>query len=90
MKSIDLKEGGREVALKISRNKKFDTDNANVEFKLIQMLNEKDPDDKKGVVRVLDSFSFRRHVVIVFELLGQNIYKHMYQPGQEVCTFSKT
>lgn len=28
VKCLDLKEGGKEVAIKISRNKKFDTDNA--------------------------------------------------------------
>lgn len=28
VKCIDLKEGGRDVALKISRNKKFDVENA--------------------------------------------------------------
>lgn len=67
------------MALKISRNKKFDTDNAHVEFKLLQTLNTRDPHDQKGVVRVLDSFSFRKHVVLVFELLGVNLYKHLHK-----------
>lgn len=66
----DIKEGGRDVALKISRNKKFDTDNALVEHKLLLQLNEKDPANSKGVVRVLDCFPFRKHMVLVFELLG--------------------
>ena len=78
VKCIDLKENGREVALKISRNKKFDTDNAQVEYKLLNLLKEKDPNDIRGVVRVLDCFSFRKHVVIVFELLGLNLFKHMH------------
>jgi len=33
-----MKEGGKDVALKISRNKKFDVDNANVEFKILTTL----------------------------------------------------
>jgi serine/threonine protein kinase len=74
-----MKEGGKDVALKISRNKKFDTDNANVEFKLLQTLKDKDPQDSKGVVRVLDCFSFRKHVVLSFELLGVNLYKTIHQ-----------
>jgi len=40
-------------------------------------LKQKDPTDKYGVVRIIDSFPFRKHVVLVFELLGVNLYKHM-------------
>lgn len=56
--------------MKISRNKKFDVDNAEVEFKILKTLKEKDPTDKHGIVRIMDSFHFRKHVVLVFELLG--------------------
>jgi hypothetical protein len=38
VKCIDLKENGKEVALKISRNKKFDLDNAQVEYKILNSL----------------------------------------------------
>jgi hypothetical protein len=72
-----MKEGGKEVALKISRNKKFDFDNASVEFKILSKLKAKDPTDKYGVVRVIEYFPFRKHMVIVTELLGMNIYKFM-------------
>ena len=65
------------MALKISRNKKFDVENASVEYKILQALKQKDPTDKYGVVRIIDSFPFRKHVVLVFELLGVNLYKHM-------------
>lgn len=77
VRCIDLKEGGRDVALKISRNKKFDVENAQVEFKILKALKEKDPTDCHGIVRIIDSFPFRKHVVLVFELLGINLYKHM-------------
>ena len=39
----------------------------------------KDPTDKAGVVRVLERFPFRKHMVLVFELLGKNLYKYMRQ-----------
>ena len=77
VRGVDLKDGGREVALKISRNKKFDVDNAHVEFRILQTLKQHDPADSHGVVRVIDSFPFRKHVVLVFELLGTNLYKHL-------------
>lgn len=72
-----MKDGGKEVALKISRNKKFDFDNAHVEYKILTTLKEEDPTDKYGVVRVIESFPFRKHMVLVFELLGTNLFKYM-------------
>ena len=65
-----MKEGGRSVALKISRNKKFDYDNAQVEIKILNTLNKEDPSDQLGIVRLRESFPFRKHMVLVFELLG--------------------
>jgi serine/threonine protein kinase len=77
VRCFDIKEGGRDVAIKISRNKKFDVDNAQVEFKILTAIKLHDPTDSSGIVRVIDSFPFRKHLVIVFELLGVNLYKHI-------------
>lgn len=38
VKCFDIKDGGREVAVKISRNKKFDVDNASVEYKILSTV----------------------------------------------------
>lgn len=67
----------RQVALKISRNKKFDIDNARVEDKILTKIKEKDPDDKQGLVRIKDTFMFRKHMVLVFEYHGKNLYKYL-------------
>lgn len=72
-----MKENGKEVAVKISRNKKFDFDNASVEIKILQTLKAKDSFDRQGNVRILDHFPFRKHMVLVFELLGPNLYRYM-------------
>jgi dual specificity tyrosine-phosphorylation-regulated kinase 2/3/4 len=37
-RAVDIKEGGRFVAIKISRNKKFDFDNAHVENKILNAM----------------------------------------------------
>ena len=74
---FDIKESGKEVAIKISRNKKFDYDNAQVEYKILNHIKEVDPTDSSGIVRVEDSFPFRNHIVLVFEFLGVNLYRHM-------------
>lgn len=34
-----------------------------------------DPDDEKHIVRILNSFTFRNHVMIVFEMLSINLYE---------------
>lgn len=80
VKCFDIKDGGREVAVKISRNKKFDFDNAQVEYKILTTIKQKDPTDSSGVVRVMDCFPFRKHMVLVFEFLGVNLYRHIRDP----------
>jgi dual specificity tyrosine-phosphorylation-regulated kinase 2/3/4 len=65
------------VAVKISKNKKFDVDNANVEIRLLKKLMEGEGDGRNRIVEYLDSFKFRQHVVIVFEILHFNLYKYM-------------
>jgi len=74
---VDLKETGKDLALKISRNKKFDFENAQMEYKILQTLKKNDPSDGCGIVRVLGCFPFRKHMVLVTELLGINLYKYM-------------
>ena len=71
-----MRDNGKEIAIKISRNKKFDFDNAQVEYKILNQIKERDPTDSSGVVRVIDSFPFRKHYVLVFEFLGLNLYKY--------------
>ena len=80
VRCIDMKLGGKIVAVKISKNKKQETDNASVEAKLLHRILGKDP-DKYGIVKMFESFYFRRHYIIVFELLGMNLYKYIKQPG---------
>lgn len=51
-----------------------------MEAKLLTRILGKDP-DRYGIVKMYDSFFFRRHYVIVFELLEMNLYKYIKQPG---------
>jgi hypothetical protein len=67
------------VAVKISKNKKFDVENANVEIKILKKLKEGCSEDNEGyqsLVEFIDSFMFRQHVVIVFECLSYNLYRY--------------
>jgi serine/threonine protein kinase len=62
------------VALKILKNKKRLYKQGLVEAKLIETLNKHDPEDKKNIVKRLDQFVFRKHLILTFELLSVNLY----------------
>lgn len=53
------------VAVKVSKNKKFDVDNANVEIKLLNKLSSgplqegEDIEGRNCIVKILDNFKFR-------------------------------
>lgn len=63
------------VAIKILKNKKRLYKQGLVEAKLIKHLNDKDPEDKKNIIRRLDQFLFRKHLIITFEMLSVNLYE---------------
>lgn len=63
------------VALKILKNKKRLYKQGLVEAKLIENLNKADPEDKKNIIRKLDQFVFRKHLMITFEMLSINLYE---------------
>ena len=71
----DLQRGGCAVCLKIVKNSKDFFDQGLDEVRMLQLLNAADPDDSKGVVRLLDFFYFKEHLFIVTEMLKQNLYE---------------
>ncbi|KAL6080435.1 putative serine/threonine-protein kinase dyrk1, variant 2 [Balamuthia mandrillaris] len=62
------------VAIKIIKNKKPFYNQAMVEIRLLSLLNRKDAEDKYFIVRLLDQFTHRNHLCLVFELLSYNLY----------------
>lgn len=63
------------VAVKILKNRKKLHTQGKIEIKILEKLRDEDPADEKNVVRIKDSFTFRNHVHIVFELLSMNLYQ---------------
>jgi dual specificity tyrosine-phosphorylation-regulated kinase 2/3/4 len=66
---------GSAVALKIIRNKRRFQRQAQVEATILSTLKKSDPADQAGIVRIYDSFTFRSHLCITFELLSANLYE---------------
>ncbi|KAG5480281.1 hypothetical protein CUR178_06337 [Leishmania enriettii] len=67
---------GRPVCLKIIRNSKSFLDQGFDELRALSRVNEAGDADEHCVVRLLDYFYFREHLVLVTELLLDNLYEH--------------
>ena len=74
LKCYDHKEK-EYVGMKILKNKKRLYKQGLVEAKLIKHLNDRDPEDKKNIIRRLEQFVFRKHLMITFEMLSVNLYE---------------
>lgn len=68
---------GMVVAVKLIRNRRKIANQAKQEVQILQYIRDADPSGRYGLVQMLDTFSFRGHVCIVYELLGINLYDHM-------------
>jgi hypothetical protein len=69
------------VAVKLIRNNDIMRDAAQTELKLLKELGQRDPRDKKHCIRLLDSFSHRNHVAMVFEPMQMNVREAMKKFG---------
>jgi dual specificity tyrosine-phosphorylation-regulated kinase 2/3/4 len=74
VKTLDHKTN-KHVALKMIRNKKRFHQQALVEVKILEKIRIEDADDSANIVKMIDSFYFRGHLCIVFEMLSMNLYE---------------
>eukprot|EP00656_Telonema_subtile_P026503 TRINITY_DN2847_c0_g1_i3.p1 TRINITY_DN2847_c0_g1~~TRINITY_DN2847_c0_g1_i3.p1 ORF type:complete len:844 (-),score=179.94 TRINITY_DN2847_c0_g1_i3:132-2663(-) len=72
----------RQVAVKVIKNKEAYWKQAQVEVGILKWINETvDPLDQHHIVRMLDSFTARAHLCIVFELLSISMLDLLQQNG---------
>ena len=76
VKAIDHKDG-TEVALKVIRSKAYFVEAAEDEIALLEKLNEQDPDEEYGIDKTLRSFKWRKHYIIVQQLMQCNLKTYM-------------
>nr|XP_014086590.1 serine/threonine-protein kinase minibrain isoform X2 [Bactrocera oleae] len=62
------------VAIKIIKNKKPFLNQAQIEVKLLEMMNRADAENKYYIVKLKRHFMWRNHLCLVFELLSYNLY----------------
>ncbi|XP_066594622.1 dual specificity tyrosine-phosphorylation-regulated kinase 2-like [Prorops nasuta] len=63
------------VALKMVRNQKRFHRQAAEEISILRKLREQDKDNTMNIIHMFDSFDFRNHICITFELLSINLYE---------------
>jgi dual specificity tyrosine-phosphorylation-regulated kinase 2/3/4 len=66
---------GTHIALKIVRNEKRFHRQAQEEIRILEHLRKQDKDNTFNVIHMYESFSFRNHICITFELLSMNLYE---------------
>ncbi|PIK47282.1 putative dual specificity tyrosine-phosphorylation-regulated kinase 1A, partial [Apostichopus japonicus] len=62
------------VAIKIIKNKRPFLNQAQIEVKLLELMNKHDTDSKYYIVKLKRHFMYRNHLCLVFELLSYNLY----------------
>ncbi|KAA8500077.1 putative serine/threonine-protein kinase dyrk1 [Porphyridium purpureum] len=76
----------KRVALKIIKSEKAFFDTSQEEVRMARLLQECDPDDKHHIMRVYDTFIYRGHQCLVFELLNASLYDHLALKGFRGCS----
>uniref|UniRef100_A0A1B6C8U4 dual-specificity kinase n=1 Tax=Clastoptera arizonana TaxID=38151 RepID=A0A1B6C8U4_9HEMI len=73
VKALDHEEQCH-VAIKIIKNKRPFLNQAQIEVRLLEMMNAADADNKYYIVKLKRHFMWRNHLCLVFELLSYNLY----------------
>lgn len=74
VQALDLKTGAL-VCLKVVKNNKDYVDQSLDEIKVLRYINNADPGDEQGILRLYDYFYFKEHLILVTELLRANLYE---------------
>ena len=81
-----MAENGRIVAVKISKQGNNDTENAFTESRILNKISNLDPDANR-LIKIYDSFFFRKHFLIVSEMLDLDLYSYMKKRSFDPISF---
>eukprot|EP00440_Ansanella_granifera_P024363 gb/GFBE01026464.1/.p1 GENE.gb/GFBE01026464.1/~~gb/GFBE01026464.1/.p1 ORF type:complete len:610 (+),score=170.36 gb/GFBE01026464.1/:1-1830(+) len=74
VKAKDTKTAGEPmVALKIIRSNDMMKKAAEREVEILQTLNNADKGDKRHIIRLIDTFYYRKHIFLVFECMAEDL-----------------
>ncbi len=73
-------EDDKLFAMKIIKNKKAYKNQALIELRILELLNnEIDKEDLHHIIRLYDHFCYHEHLCIIFELLNENLFELLRQ-----------
>lgn len=76
----DIQNQGRQVAVKVIKNKRAYLKQAEVETRILEHLCKQcDPDGSHHIIRLIEHFTHQGHLCIVFELLSINLFELIKQ-----------
>jgi dual specificity tyrosine-phosphorylation-regulated kinase 2/3/4 len=78
------------VALKVIVNTELMQEQGRVECSIIRHLNEADSENSHHIIRGIDFFMFRKHICIVTEIMGQNLYEYARSMRFRPCPVRQT
>lgn len=73
----DMSENGRIVAIKISKYGQSETDNAQIEARILNKISNSSQPDEHHLVQIFESFKFRGYFFIVTEMLELDLYNYL-------------
>ena len=74
----------RQVAVKVIRNNDTMRKAAETELDILRLLTDRDPDNRKHCIRLLDLFEFRDHLCMVFEPMALDLREVLKKFGKDV------
>ncbi|XP_033123439.1 dual specificity tyrosine-phosphorylation-regulated kinase 2-like [Anneissia japonica] len=74
VKAYDHKTN-QHLAVKMVRNEKRFHRQAQEEIRILEHLKKQDKDNNMNIIHMVESFTFRNHICITFELLSMNLYE---------------
>ena len=84
VRCIDNEANGKEVAIKILRNNEAMRKAGYKEIRILEKLQQADPDGRKHVIRLEGWFEHKGHLCLVFENLSLNLREVLKRFGRDV------
>lgn len=84
VRARDTQQNDKEVAIKVIRSQESMYKAGLKEISILQKLANRDPDDRRHLVRLLGHFEHRNHLCMVFESLNMNLREVVRRFGKDV------
>ncbi|KAF2086771.1 kinase-like protein, partial [Saccharata proteae CBS 121410] len=84
VESVDQKNNNELVAVKIIRNNHAMKQEGLKEIAMLERLGEADPDGKRHVIHLKETFSHHGHLCLVFPLLNMNLREVVKKYGRDI------